>query len=72
MTRHGDRRNNRTETECSEPQTLVTAGGNEVTASLSSYTRTVNERYCETCQEWHTVKGIMGVLMGCPTCGRNW
>jgi hypothetical protein len=66
---HGEVRNRRTETE-TEYTTYQAPGGDIVLPSFSK-TETVSERWCETCQEWVTAKGIIGALL-CPKCNGLW
>jgi hypothetical protein len=70
---HGTRRNTRRETEYGEPVTLVDDQGRLVyRGPLSARTQTVEERWCATCEQWHTIRGILGVLLGCPRCQADW
>ena len=70
---HGSIRNHRLETEYSDEVELVNNLGIVVfRGSMITSETSVSERYCEPCDLWSEVRGIMGALLGCPDCERPW
>jgi hypothetical protein len=72
MTQHGEQRGHRMETTYGASLDLqVKTTGERISLPGSSMTQTVSERWCGTCAEWVTARGILGALM-CPICRTGW
>lgn len=69
--RHGEERNKRIENEV-RTDTFELEDGSACRVTYAAMTQTVSERWCETCQEWRRVEGVLGPLLGCHACGRPW
>jgi hypothetical protein len=72
-TKHGDKRNHQITARAGQNVTFRDPRDRVVfhgpTVVCTSFTE---ERWCDDCQEWQTISGIMGVLAGCPVCKREW
>lgn len=69
MVEHGDSRNYRLETSVRFAEFEV--AGETVTLPASGLTQSVEERYCATCGEWKTARGVIGALF-CLDCKSTW
>jgi hypothetical protein len=72
--RHGERRHLRTVTEHGPPVEFQDARTGETVYAgpAHSHTYPVNEVYCARCGAWKEVRGLFGLITGCPGCGADW
>ena len=69
---HGAERNRRMESKVETQEFETADNGERFAVSFVGSQSTVSERFCSTCDDWREVRGVLGPLLGCPTCGRGW
>jgi hypothetical protein len=72
--RHGDMRGGRQQTTPGPAQVMytTTTGQGVYPGPLWTKREYVCERFCAPCAQWYEVRGIVGVLAGCPVCQAPW
>ena len=73
--RHGEKRNRRWVRDAhTETEAIDAVSGNSVGTFATGSSRTVDERWCATCDEWiDTSKiGFLDLVFGCPRCKTRW
>jgi len=71
MFEHGESKNPRIETTQLSATPVQDKNGGLAGMLTSTQTQTVSEKWCETCNAWVEVRGIMAAF-GCPECGTMW
>lgn len=71
MPKHGDRRNNRIESNASADQYIEKETGKVIDVTYTSKERTIYEAYCSHCKEWIECRSMMDYFV-CNKCGTSW
>ena len=60
--KHGEEKGHRQQTESFAPKDWTTLDGQPVQVPGCTLTQSVCEKWCEHCQRWITIRGVMGEI----------